>query len=107
MTRHAKFDHVAVNVADVARAVDWYKTQLGAEILYQDESWAFLSAGGVKVALTVADQHPPHMAFDVGPAPPESFFQGAKTHRDGTVSRYVRDPDGNAIEWIYYPEGTR
>ena len=107
MNIHAKFDHVAVNVADIARAVEWYTTQLGAEILYQDASWAFLRAGGVKIALTVADQHPPHMGFDVGPDPPESFYKGAKTHRDGTVSRYVRDPDGNAIEWIYYPEGTR
>ena len=101
-----KFDHVAVNVADVARSVDWYRAKLGAEVLYQDESWAFLLAGGVKIALTVADQHPPHFAFDVGPNPPEEFFKAAKVHRDGSISRYVSDPDGNAIEWIHYPEAT-
>ena len=101
-----KFDHVAVNVAEIARSVAWYKAQLGAEVLYQDATWAFLRAGGTKIALTLVDQHPAHVAFDVGPNPPAAFFQGAKTHRDGSISRYVTDPDGNAIEWIHYPEGT-
>jgi catechol 2,3-dioxygenase-like lactoylglutathione lyase family enzyme len=99
-----KFDHVAVNVADIARSVDWYRANLGAEVLYQDGTWAFLRAGGAKIALTVTDQHPPHIGFDVGPNPPPEFFKGAKAHRDGSVSRYVSDPDGNAIEWIHYPE---
>jgi catechol 2,3-dioxygenase-like lactoylglutathione lyase family enzyme len=101
-----KFDHVAINVADVARSVAWYKETLGAEVLYQDASWAFLRAGGAKLALTLPEQHPAHVAYDVGSNPPEAFFKGAKVHRDGSVSKYVRDPDGNALEWIHYPEGT-
>ena len=101
------FDHVAVNVADIARSVDWYKAQLGAEVLYQDETWAFLRVGGSKLALTLPGQHPAHVAYDVGPTPPETFFKGAKVHRDGSVSRYVVDPDGNAVEYIHYPEGTK
>lgn len=101
-----KFDHVAVNVAEIARSVAWYKEKLGAEVLYEDATWAFLRAGGAKIALTVKDQHPAHFAFDVGPNPPEEFFNVARKHRDGTVSRYVSDPDGNAIEYIHYPEGT-
>jgi catechol 2,3-dioxygenase-like lactoylglutathione lyase family enzyme len=101
-----KFDHVAINVADIARSVSWYRDKLGAELLYQDETWAFLKVGGTKLALTLADQHPAHIAFDVGANPPEEFFKAAKVHRDGTVSRYVSDPDGNAIEWIHYPEGS-
>ena len=52
---------------------------------------------GVKLALTLPGQHPAHVAFDVGSAPPESFFKGAKTHRDGSVSKYTSDLDGNAI----------
>ncbi|MGE3822039.1 MAG: VOC family protein [Isosphaeraceae bacterium] len=102
-----KFDHVALNVAEIARSVDWYRETVQAEVLYQDATWAFLKVGGTKLALTLRDQHPAHIAFDVGSAPPESFFKGAKTHRDGSVSRYVNDPDGNAIEWIHYPEGTQ
>ena len=101
------FDHVAINVADIARSVDWYKAQVGAEVLYQDATWAFLRVGGAKLALTLPNQHPAHIAFDIGANPPETFFKAAKVHRDGTASRYVSDPDGNAVEWIHYPEGTR
>jgi len=100
-----KFDHVAVNVADIAASVEWYSETLGAAVLYQDATWAFLEAGGVKIALTLKKQHPAHIAFDIGPNPPTEFFQKAKRHRDGSISRYVADPDGNAIEWIHYPDG--
>jgi catechol 2,3-dioxygenase-like lactoylglutathione lyase family enzyme len=97
------FDHVAVNVTDIARSVGWYGETLGARVLYQDDSWAFLECGGVKIALTLKNQHPAHLAFDIGPRPPEEFLAKARHHRDGSVSRYVTDPDGNAIEWIHYP----
>lgn len=99
-----KFDHVAINVSDIARSVGWYRETLGATILYQDETWAFLQIGGAKIALTQSRQHPAHIAFDVGPAPSEEFLAKAKAHRDGSISRYVVDPDGNAIEYIHYPE---
>jgi len=102
-----KFDHVAVNVADIAKSVEWYRKTLDAGVLYQDETWAFLEVGGIKMALTLPSQHPGHIAFDIGPEPPEEFLKKAKTHRDGSISRYFVDPDGNAIEWIHYPGKTR
>lgn len=102
-----KFDHIAVNVAQIQRAVDWYAEQLGARVLYQDDTWAFLEAGGIKIALTLSVQHPAHMAFDIGPDASEEFLSKAKLHRDGSISRYVVDPDGNAIEWIHYPDKKR
>jgi catechol 2,3-dioxygenase-like lactoylglutathione lyase family enzyme len=99
-----RFDHVAVNVGDIARSVAWYVSNTGAKVLYQDDTWAMLEAGGMKLALTIGRQHPPHLAFDIGPVPPEEFLKKAKRHRDGSISRYVTDPDGNAIEWIHYPQ---
>jgi len=99
-----RFDHVAINVRNVAASVEWYRKTLGADVLYQDETWAFLEVGGVHLALTLRTQHPAHIAFDVGPVPSKEFLQKAKSHRDGTVSQYIVDPDGNAIEWIHYPE---
>ncbi len=99
-----RFDHVALNVRDIAVSVDWYTRELGARVLYQDETWAFLEAAGVRIALTLRSQHPAHLAFDVGPDPPPDFLSNARKHRDGTISRYFTDPDGNAIEWIHYPE---
>lgn len=102
-----KFDHVAINVADIARSVAWYKEKLGAEVLYQDATWAFLKTGGAKLALTLPNQHPAHIAFDIGEQASEEFLKAAKVHRDGSISKYTSDPDGNAIEWMYYPEGTK
>ena len=97
-----KFDHVAVNVTEIARSVVWYQEHIGAKVLYEDDTWALLEAGGSKIALTIASQHPSHIAFDVGPKPSEEFLRKAKRHRDGSISMYVTDPDGNAIEWISY-----
>jgi catechol-2,3-dioxygenase len=99
-----RFDHIAVNVTRIDPAVEWYTNQLGARVLYQDKTWAMLEAGGVKIALTLSSQHPGHIAFDIGATPTEEFMRKAKRHRDGSFSRYVTDPDGNAIEWIHYPE---
>lgn len=99
-----RFDHVALSVEDIARSVAWYVAATGARVLYQDATWAMLEVGGVKIALTLPQQHPPHVAFDIGPAPAEEFMKKARVHRDGSISRYVVDPDGNAIEWIHYPE---
>jgi catechol 2,3-dioxygenase-like lactoylglutathione lyase family enzyme len=67
-----RFDRVAVNVRSIAPSVEWYRSTIGAKVLYQEETRAFLKK--------------------------------AKTHRDGTVSHDVVDPDGNAIECIYIPE---
>jgi catechol 2,3-dioxygenase-like lactoylglutathione lyase family enzyme len=99
-----RFDHVALSVQDIARSVAWYVANTGASIVYQDETWAMLEVDGAKIALTLPQQHPPHLAFDVGPAPSEEFLNKARVHRDGSISRYVVDPDGNAVEWIHYPE---
>jgi catechol 2,3-dioxygenase-like lactoylglutathione lyase family enzyme len=98
-----KFDHVALSVQDISRSVEWYRANAGAGVLYQDDTWALLDAGGVKLALTLPQQHPAHIAFDIGPSPSPEFLQTARVHRDGSISRYVVDPDGNAVEWIHYP----
>lgn len=106
MTREGsamKFDHIAINVSNIRNSVEWYQTYLGATVLYQDDTWALVEAGGVKIALTLREQHPGHLAFDVGPRPADDFLRSAKKHRDGSISQYIADPDGNMIEWIHYP----
>ena len=30
----------------------------------------------------------------------------ASVHRDGSISSYIEDPDGNSIEYIYWPPKT-
>ena len=104
-----RFDHVAVPSSDIAASVDWYRVQFGAEVLYQDRTWAFLNVGGTKVALVTPTQHPPHIAVAV--TEEELAAAAARagvtidSHRDGTRGIYVADPFGNAVELIHYPAG--
>jgi len=88
-------DHVAIPVKDVAATVAWYKRTFSCEVEYQDETWAYLKFGNIKLALVVEHQHPPHLAFV---SPHAANFGELKSHRDGTKSVYVTDPAGNPVE---------
>lgn len=100
-----RFDHVAQVVPDIAAAVDWYQTLFPeATVLYQDASWAFVEAGGVKLAFVIKDQHPGHLAWRVDNAELERaaarFGKEIKPHRDGTRSFYLDAPGSQSIEII-------
>jgi len=104
-----EFDHTAVPSHDIAASVAWYREHLGAEVLFQDETWAFLNVGGQKLALVTPTQHPPHVAVRVSEGELLEAARAAKvevdSHRDGTRGIYVYDPFGNAVELICYPAG--
>ncbi len=104
-----ELDHVAVPSADIAASVRWYVEALGASVLYQDNTWAFLRLGQGKIALVTPSQHPPHTAVRIDE---EALIKAATaagkpidSHRDGTKGIYVSDPDGNQVELICYPPG--
>ena len=96
-----KLDHVAIIVDDPQAASQWYIDHFNAELLYADDSWAFIAFDNVKLAFVIKGQHPPHLAFET----PE-FAEGAKVkkHRDGSESVYKRDPWGNFYELIRYAD---
>src|SRR5712691_8936656 len=104
-----QFDHTAVSSNDIPASVEWYRRHLGAAVIYQDATWAFLNVGGVKLALVSPRQHPPHVAVRVTEdelaAAAKSAGIPIDTHRDGTKGIYLRDPFGNAVELICYPPG--
>ncbi|MEM7808070.1 MAG: VOC family protein [Planctomycetota bacterium] len=109
MSQALPIDHVAVPSNDIARSVSHYVESFGAIVLYQDETWAFLRMGDVKLALVTPSQHPPHVALRVDEATLSRHAEAAgvdvDSHRDGTRGIYLRDPDGNAVELICYPAG--
>lgn len=104
-----ELDHIAVQTGDIAASVGFYVESFGAEVLYQDESWAFLRLGQGKLALVSPSQHPPHVALRVAPEELEEAASRAQKpidrHRDGTTGIYIDDPNGNVIELICYPPG--
>jgi catechol 2,3-dioxygenase-like lactoylglutathione lyase family enzyme len=105
------FDHAAQVVPDIAAAVAWYRETLaGVTVLYQDESWAFLEAGGAKLAFVKRDQHPNHLAWRVSTVELERLAalhgQEIKEHRDKTRSFYLQAPGEQWIEIISFDGST-
>lgn len=104
-----EMDHVAIPCPNIAQGVTHYVDNFGAQVLYQDDTWAFLRLGQGKLALVTPTQHPPHVALRVSEAQLEAAAQRAgipvDSHRDGTRGIYVDDPFGNAVELICYPPG--
>jgi len=102
-----KVDHIAINVANVRKSVKWYQEKFDARIRYVDETWASLMVGDVNIALTVKNQHPPHLAFTLERLSDFPEGEEIKYHRDGSAYLYIEDDDGNTIEYVYWPGGKK
>ena len=94
-----RIDHIAIQVDNVKESVAWYMDNYDCMIIYCDDTWARLQFENIKLALVVDDEHPFHIAFEVKDPGIESTL-----HRDGSISRYIKDPSGNSIELIKYPQ---
>lgn len=92
-----KVHHIAIEVEDIDRAIAWYESRFDCKVGYRDDTWAMLDFENVKLALVIPSQHPRHVGFS---RPDAAKFGKVKTHRDGTVSVYVKDSEGNAVEII-------
>ena len=114
--------HLALRVADVKRATEFYARVFGMRLVWQpDQDNAYLSSGCDNLALHRGNAGDParqsldHLGFVVPTiAEVESGYEWAQQngveilnplrhHRDGAVSFYVRDPDGNVIQLLYEP----
>ena len=116
--------HVALNVRDVPKTVEFYCTVLRMEVEWKpDEDNVYLTSGQDNLAIhrLPAGQEPGavqtvhHIGFiarrieDVdawaehikGLGIP--FAHPPKTHRDGARSFYFHDPNGLLIQLIYHP----
>ena len=122
MIRHNGMRHLALTVSDVDRSCAFYQRVFGMKIVWQpDPDNAYLSSGCDNLALHRGDCGDPsaqrldHLGFISSTiADLESAWEWAqaqrldivhplKRHRDGSVSFYIRDPDGNVIQILYEP----
>lgn len=116
--------HIALFVKQYAACKDFYTQQLGMKIVWEpDENNVYLASLQDNLALHRAppeftpakNQHLDHLGFllaskaDVDAwythlaAEKVTILAKPKDHRDGTRSFYCADPDGNAIQLIYWP----
>jgi len=120
--KHRGLRHLALKVSDVDRAAKFYARIFGMCLVWQpDPDNAYLSSGCDNLALhrgaygDSAAQTLDHFGFIAATiADVESAWTWAqserldiahplKHHRDGSVSFYIRDPDGNVIQVLYEP----
>src|ERR671924_476076 len=88
-------DHIVINVSDVARSVEWYRTILGMEVKVFDPG----PGKTPRTSLVFGNQKINGVAIEEGPV----AKQGAR----GTLrSVYCRDPDGSLIEISSYEDST-
>jgi catechol 2,3-dioxygenase-like lactoylglutathione lyase family enzyme len=120
--KHRGLRHLALKVSDVERATQFYARVFGMRLVWQpDPDNAYLSSGCDNLALHKGSdgnadaQVLDHLGF-IAPTIAEveaawSWAQAEhldiahpfKRHRDGSVSFYLRDPDGNVIQVLYEP----
>tara|TARA_Y100000389_G_C17295432_1_gene430263 strand:- start:374 stop:700 length:327 start_codon:yes stop_codon:yes gene_type:complete len=99
------FDHVALVSKNIKKTIEWYVETWEAKVLYQDETWGLISVGKSKIAFVSPHQHPAHICFEVDDEfiTKKLYNETFKGHRDGSSSCYVRDPDGNFLEFLRWP----
>jgi len=114
--------HLALKVRDVRAARAFYAESFGMRVVWEpDPQNVYLSSGRDNLALHEAADVAgggalDHLGFLV--ESPEAVFAAAEAlrargvpilheprrHRDGTVSCYCRDPDGNVVQVLWIPE---
>ena len=90
-------DHIAIETANVASSVSWYKNKFNCTVKFQDESWALIGFSNISLALVTPGEHPPHFAVVKKSIRSDKSL---KKHRDGIGFKYVQDPDKNFVEFI-------
>jgi catechol 2,3-dioxygenase-like lactoylglutathione lyase family enzyme len=114
--------HLALKVRDVRLATRFYCDTFGMRVVWEpDADNVYLSSGSDNLALHHDAAVGPggsldHLGFLMGSA--DDVFAAAealrtrgialarepRTHRDGSVSCYCRDPDGNLVQILWLPD---
>ena len=104
-----KLGHVAVKVKDMDRAVAYYMS-LGFNCEWESDDWSYFEEG-IALLGPGYNRADPHFAMNVkneeemNEVRDKLISMGHECaepykHRDGTVSFYTRDPEGNQLEFI-------
>ncbi len=122
MIKHRGLRHLALTVSDVERSREFYVRVFGMRVVWQpDAENVYMSSGCDNLALHRGDagdrarQSLHHLGFVAATVKDvEDGYEWARhngieiaqplrKHRDGSVSFYLRDPDGNVIQVLYEP----
>jgi catechol-2,3-dioxygenase len=113
-----RMGHVAIHVKDVEKSLRWYESVLGLKGRWtKDQDWANLKLGNDDLSLVASEKakHPVHCGFrvktkeDLQIVHADLLAKGVEVekisgHRDGSISFYFKDPDGNYLEALWDPK---
>ena len=99
-------DHIAVLVENLEVSQKWYEKNCGAELVFEDYKYKRMAMGNVTVALIDKKHYQyNHIGIACKKYADLPTDKGELVHhRDGTTGCYVKDPDGNVVEFIYYSD---
>jgi len=115
--------HVALHCADLASMERFYREALGYEVVWRpDADNCYLSRGRDSLALHASpmsgtETRLDHFGMTLGSGEAVEAWARhmealgvaldgpLRTHRDGTTSFYVRDPEGNRIQFLHLGPG--
>jgi len=102
-----KIDHIAIRVKDIDKMQQWYEENLDAVVESKNKSYVRLQMDNTIITLI---DHTCYQYGHIGVLVKEWGDlpeKGVRTaHRDGTFGVYCFDPEGNVIEYIWYPDKT-
>ena len=97
-------DHIAVLVENLDASQKWYEKICEAELIFKDHKYRRMQMDNITIAL-IDKKHYQHSHFGIlvkNYADLPSDKGKIVHHRDGTTGCYVKDPDGNVVEFIHY-----
>lgn len=89
--------HIAINVADVAKAAQWYQTSFHCRVVFQEKTLAIVEFKNLKLYLLLPNQAPSHVAFERSDA---HTFGELQEQTDGSLATFVADPTGNVVQIV-------
>jgi catechol 2,3-dioxygenase-like lactoylglutathione lyase family enzyme len=102
-------DHIAVLVENLDISQKWYEETCEAQLTFEDHKYKRMIMGNITIAL-IDKKYYQHAHFGIlvdnyNELP--SNIGEIVHHRDGTTGCYVKDPDGNVVEFIHYNEDVK
>ena len=101
-----KVDHVAILVDNLDISQKWYEENCQAKLIFKDKKYRRMQMQNTTIALISKNHykyaHIGLLVDEYGDLP--SDLGEIVHHRDGTTGCYVKDPDGNMVEFIHYSE---
>ena len=100
-----KVDHIAIRVKNLDKMQEWYEKNLGALLEAKDTYYVRLKMKNTTISLIDYSKYQySHIGVFVKKWEDLPANGVRTTHRDGAIGVYCFDPEGNVVEYIWYPD---